>query len=110
MTSRLLVLAFLVGTAAVARGQVAVGTMIDPSSADKVKDLLPPEIYKHYQAGDYKNSVVDFPDSKFKWDDGFEDATKRNGQTLVLDENKQPIDKTTGQRPEYLTGIPFPDI
>ena len=110
MIGRLVVLAFVMGMATVARGQVAAGTMIDKSSADRVKDMLPPEIYKHYQAGDYKNPIVDFPNSKFRWDDGFEDATKKNAQTIVLDENKQPIDKTTGKRPDYMTGIPFPDI
>ena len=30
--------------------------------------------------------------------------------SIVLDANKQPVDKTTGQRPEYITGVPFPDI
>jgi hypothetical protein len=87
---------------AVAHGQVSPGTMIDSSSADQVKDMLPPEIYKHYKAGDYKNPVVDFPSSKWRWDDGFDEATKKNGQTIVLDENKQPVDKATGQRPEYI--------
>jgi hypothetical protein len=110
MIGRLVVLAFVMGVAAVAHGQVSPGTMIDPSSADQVKDMLPPEIYKHYKAGDYKNPVVDFPSSKWRWDDGFEEATKKNGQTIILDENKQPVDKATGQRPEYLMGLPFPDI
>ncbi len=110
MVGRLGVLAFVMGITAVAHGQVPPGTMIDKSSADRVKDMLPPEIYKHYQAGDYKNPVVEFPNSKFRWDDGFDEATKKNGQTIVLDENKQPVDKTTGKRPDYLTGIPFPDI
>ncbi len=110
MIGRLVALAFVVGMTVVAHGQVSPGTMIDSSSADKVKDMLPPEIYKHYQAGDYKNPVVDFPSSKWRWDDGFDDATKKNGQTIILDENKQPVDKATGQRPEYLMGLPFPDI
>jgi len=99
MIGRFGALAFVVGLTAVAHGQVSPGTMIDPSSADKVKDMLPPEIYKHYQAGDYKNPVVDFPSSKWRWDDGFEEATKKNGQTIVLDENKQPVDKATGSGP-----------
>jgi hypothetical protein len=84
--------------------------MIDQSTADSVADMLPPEILKHYQDGSYKNPIVDFPATKFRWDDGFDEATKRNGETLVLDENKQPVDKNTKQRPEYLTGLPFPSI
>jgi len=110
MTGRFAMLALLIGLTTGAHGQVAPGTMIDPSTADQVKDLLPPEILKHYQTGDYKNAIVAFPDSKFRWDDGFPEATKRNGETIVLDENKQPVDKTTHQRPDYIIGLPFPDI
>jgi hypothetical protein len=109
MTSRLGALALVLGVAAAA-GAVSPGTMIDKSTADQVKDLLPPEIYRHYQQGDYKNPIVDFPSVKFRWDDGFDEATKHNGETIVLDDNKQPVDKTTRQRPEYIQGLPFPDI
>ena len=111
MTSRLGVLAWMLGiTVATAHAEVAPGTMIDKSTAAQVKDLLPPEILRHYETGEYKNPIVDFPDSKFRWDDGFDEATKRNGETIVLDENKQPVDKTTRERPEYIQGLPFPNI
>jgi uncharacterized protein DUF1329 len=111
MTSRLGVLAWMLGLAvATAHAEVAPGTMIDKSTAAQVKDLLPPEIFHHYETGEYKNPIVDFPDTKFRWDDGFDEATKRNGETLVLDENKQPVDKTTKARPEYIQGLPFPNI
>ena len=53
------------------------GTMIDSSTADEVKDLLPPEIYKHFKNGEYMNKLVDFPNAKWAWDDGFDEATKR---------------------------------
>jgi hypothetical protein len=99
-----------VGLAAPVSAQVKAGMTIDPSTAAEAKDLLPPEILKHYQTGDYKNPVVDFPASSFRWDDGFDEATKHNGETIVLDENKQPVDKTTHERPEYILGLPFPDI
>jgi hypothetical protein len=56
------------GTAA---AEVAPGTMIDASTADQVKDLLPPEIYEHYKKGEYRNVVVEFPDDKFRFGDGF---------------------------------------
>src|SRR5262245_19683830 len=98
-----------VGAAAV-RAEVAPGTKIDQSTATEVKDLLPPETYKHYKDGDYTNAVVDFPAGRFRWDDGFDQATRRNGETLGLDASKQPVDQTTGKRPDYLTGIPFPNI
>ena len=93
-----------------ARAEVAAGTMINQSNADQLRDMLPPEILKHYKNGEYYNPVVDFPNGAFKWDDGFDEATRQNAERLTLDENKQPVDKSTMKRPDYLTGIPFPDI
>src|SRR5690242_20681674 len=87
---------------ATAAWAVEPGTTVDATTVDQVKDLLPPEIYNHFKKGDYVNKLVDFPDSKFQWDDGFEDATKWNGEHLVLDEHKAPIDKATGNRPDYI--------
>src|SRR5205823_6189000 len=80
------------------------------AAAAEVKDLLPPEIYSHFKNGDYTNKLVDFPNSKWAWDDGFDEATKWNAEHLVLDEQKSPIDKATGKRPEYIRGLPFPNI
>jgi hypothetical protein len=104
-------LAMLIASASrSALGELAPGTMVDQSTADEAKGLLPPELYEHYKNGEYANRVVDFPRGRFRWDDGFDEATRRNGETLVLDEAKQPVDKATGQRPAYITGIPFPKI
>ncbi len=88
----------------------AAGTMIDKSNADEVKDLLPPEIYKHYASGEYKNKIADFPDTKFRWDEEFDKGTEWNKSHIVLDQFKSPVDKDTGKRPDYLIGLPFPDI
>src|SRR5262249_56769228 len=77
------------GTPAWVGADVGPGTTIDQSNADQVKDVLPPEIYKHYKNGDYTNPVVDFPVGRFRWDDGFDEATRQNGERLTLDENKQ---------------------
>jgi Protein of unknown function (DUF1329) len=96
--------------AGAAAADLAPGTMLDTTNADQAKDLLPPEILKHYEKGEYYNKVVDFPNTLWKWDDGFEEATKRNGETLTLGEHKQPVDKTTKERPEYIQGLPFPVI
>src|SRR5262245_62084054 len=100
----------LVGLRALAGAEIKPGMTLDKTTAEEAKDLLPPEILKHFQNGDYRNPVVDFPTSKFRWDDGFEEATKRNAENLVLDETKQPVDKTTRQRPDYITGLPFPNV
>lgn len=92
------------------RAELKPGTMIDQSTAQQAEALLPPEIYEHYQKGEYANPIVDFPDSAFQWDDGFVEASQWNREHLVLDPDKQPVDKTTGKRPDYITGHPFPDI
>jgi len=86
------------------------GAMVDPSTVDEVKDLLPPEVYNHFKKGDYTNKLVDFPETRWSWDDGFDEATRQNGERLVLDEHKAPVDKDTKKRPDYIRGLPFPNI
>jgi hypothetical protein len=93
-----------------ARAQLAVGTTLDRSNADQARDLLPPEILSHYQKGEYTNKIVDFPNSAFQWDDGYAEASAQNAKNLILDANKQPVDRNTNQRPDYIMGHPFPDI
>jgi hypothetical protein len=100
----------MLGFAPRAWSDVHPGMTLDQSNADQAKDLLPPEIYSHYKKGEYTNPVVDFPNSCFRWDDGYEEASQSNRQHLTLDSNKQPVDKDTGKRPDYITGHPFPDI
>jgi hypothetical protein len=101
------------GLALLAPGRAAAlepGTMIDKSNVGETGDMLPPEVRKHYENGDYYNELVEFPNSRFRWDDGFDKATEWNRTHLVLDEHKQPVDKATGKRPDYIQGLPFPDI
>ena len=93
-----------------ARAEIAVGTTLDRSNADQAKDLLPPEILSHYQKGEYINKIVDFPNSAFQWDDGYAEASAQNAKNLILDADKQPVDRTTNKRPDYIMGHPFPDI
>ncbi len=92
------------------RAELRTGSEINAATADEVNDLLPPEILRHYKSGEYMNKLVDYPDSAFKHDVGFAAATEWNRQHLILDEKKQPVDKETGKRPDYLSGLPFPDI
>jgi hypothetical protein len=104
----------LVGALALAVGrstaELKPGTMLDAGNADEAKDLLPPEVYKHFKDGDYYNVVVDFPQSRWDWDDSFKEATRWNAEHVVLDEKKTVVDRETGKRPEYLQGLPFPKL
>ena len=110
MTILALPLLAAAGVPACVAVDVKPGVVLDQSTADDAKNLLPPEIYNHYKKGEYTNRVVDFPDSKFQWDDGYQGASEWNREHVTLGASKQPVDKATGKRPEYLTGRPFPDI
>jgi len=107
---RLIMLALALASAPFAAAELGPGATIDQATADEAKPLLPPEIYSHYKKGEYTNKVVDFPDSAFKRDDGFDTASQWNREHLTLDADKQPVDKDTHKRPDYITGNPFPDI
>jgi hypothetical protein len=103
-------LALVAALAPAARSEVGPGMTLDRQTAEQAKDLLPPEIQAHYARGEYANPVVDFPNSRFEWDDGFAEATEWNRQHLTLGPDRQPVDRETGKRPAYITGRPFPDI
>ncbi len=98
------------GSGSPANSEVKPGMMLDASTADDAKDLLPPEIYQHYKKGEYYNQVVEFPDSSCRWDDGADETTRQNGERLVLSPKREPVDRSTDTRPDYISGLPFPDI
>ena len=87
-----------------------VGDVLDQSNAQLAKDLLPPEILKHYAAGHYRNRIVSYPTGNVHWEKAFEAATEKNASTLDVDERGAVIDKSTGKQPEYYYGLPFPHI
>jgi hypothetical protein len=87
-----------------------VGDVLGPDNWEKAKGLLPPEILRHYEKGEYRNRIVSYPTGKAVWEDSFVEATKRNAETLDVDERNTIIDKRTGEQPDYYYGIPFPHI
>ena len=107
-----LALTLLAGLALAPRlgAEITPGMTIDQTTAGQTRDLLPPEIYEHYAKGEYTNKVVNYPNERYRWDDGYAAATEWNRQHIVLSPEKQPVDKDTGKRPDYITGTPFPDI
>ncbi len=86
------------------------GMTLDQSTAALAKGLIPPEILKHYEKGEYKNQIVDWPAGVGTLGPEFDAQSKRNAETLSLDENGTIIDKTTGKQPPYIYGTPFPSI
>src|SRR5882724_2878407 len=71
------------------------GMTLDQSTAALAKGLMPPEILKHYEKGEYKNQIVDWPRGVGTLGPDFDAQTKRNGETLTLDDNGTIVDKST---------------
>lgn len=86
------------------------GDMLDESNWHLAKDLLPPEILRHYERSEYRNKIVPSPKERHHWDPDFEAASVENTKYLEVDERGTIIDKRTGKQPPHLYGIPFPQI
>jgi hypothetical protein len=86
------------------------GTTLDSSTAAAAKDLLPPEILKHYEKNEYVNQIVDWPESKFNWPEDFQAASKKNEGKYALAKDGSIIEKESGKQPPYILGFPFPTV
>jgi len=87
-----------------------VGDMLDQKNWQLAKDLLPEEILRHYEKGEYRNPIVDYPADYGGWEKAWLEATEKNAETLDVDDEGTIIDKSTGKPPAYLYGFPFPNI
>jgi len=87
-----------------------VGDVLDQSNWQLAKDLLPPDLLVHYERGEFRNPIVDFPVDRGGWEKAWLEATEQNATTLDVDEKGTIIDKRTGKQPAYLYGFPFPNI
>ncbi|MBI3785826.1 MAG: DUF1329 domain-containing protein [Deltaproteobacteria bacterium] len=87
-----------------------VGDTLDTGNAQLAKDLLPPEILKHYEKGDYKNKIVSYPLGQAKWEKSFLEATEKNAGQLDVDERGTIVEKGSNKQSAYYYGIPFPVI
>ena len=87
------------------------GDVLNQSNWQKAEGLLPPEILKHYQNGDYANPIVDWPVGKFNWPPDFQAPPARrtpgsSTSTRPARSSKRAPDK----QPPYILGFPFPII
>jgi len=87
-----------------------VGDMLDQSNAQLAKDLLPPEILKHYEKGEYRNRIVAYPVGNAHWEKSFLDETEKNAGQLDVDARGTIVEKGSGKQPPYIYGIPFPVV
>ena len=86
------------------------GMTLDESTAAKAEKLLPPEIYKHYERGDYENPIVAWPTDKYTWPEDFQAASKTNAGKYVVGPLGNVVDKASGQQPPFIFGFPFETI
>jgi hypothetical protein len=93
-----------------APGELKPGDVLDQSNWQLAKDLLPPEILKHYQNGEYRNPIVAYPTGNAHWEKSFLEATEKNAGQLDVDARGSIIEKGSGKQPAYYYGLPFPII
>ncbi len=86
------------------------GDVLSQENWQLAQDLMPPEILKHYERGEYANPIVSWENGRQKWSQDFLEGTERNRRELTLDDKGAIVERSTGKRPPYIRGFPFPDI
>jgi hypothetical protein len=86
------------------------GDMVDQETWQKATDLLPPEILKHYEKGEYANKFVDWPADKNTQAPEFKAGSEANAGKFTISSEGTILDKATGKQPPYIVGLPFPTI
>jgi len=86
------------------------GVVLNQQTWKLAEGLLPPEILKHYENGEYANPIVPFPEELYRWPPDFLAASKSNEGKFDIGANGEIIEKATGQQPPYIMGFPFPTV
>jgi hypothetical protein len=86
------------------------GDMVDQETWQKAADLLPPEILKHYEKGEYANKFVDWPADEDTQAPEFKAGTEANAGKFTISPEGTILDEATGKQPPYIVGLPFPAI
>lgn len=86
------------------------GDVLGAHNWQKAEGLLPPEILRHYERGEYSNQVVAWEPGALQFGERFLAHTWENEKWLDVDDHGTLLDRRTGKRPDYLYGLPFPRI
>ncbi|HVN83931.1 MAG TPA: DUF1329 domain-containing protein [Candidatus Binatia bacterium] len=86
------------------------GDVLGPENWELAKDLLPPEILRHYKDGQYVNRIVDWPNGVYRWEPKFKAASDANAGKYTVSPEGTILDKASGVQPPYIYGLPFPEI
>ena len=62
-----------------------IGDTLDEKNADRAKELLPPEILRHYERGEYRNEIASWPAGLIYRERSFDEATRKNETRLEWD-------------------------
>ncbi len=103
-------LATLLLTGAAFAEELQPGDVLSQKNWQLAKDLLPPELLRHYERGEYTNKIVPWENGMQKWSKAFTAGTQRNAQELALDPKGSVVEKVSGKRPPYICGFPFPTV
>jgi hypothetical protein len=86
------------------------GDVLNQTNWKKAEKLLPPEILKHYQDGEYANPVVAWGPDTYVYPKDFLTASKTNEGKYTVGEHGEILEKATGKQPAFVLGLPFPTI
>ncbi len=90
--------------------ELAPGDILSQENWRLAKDMMPPEVLRHYERGEYANPIVSWENGRQRWGRAFLEATRRNAETLTLDDRGAIVEKATGGRPPHIQGRPFPTV
>lgn len=109
-TARITALTLLLLSAVGRAQELRPGDVLSAKNWQLAKDLMPPEVLRHYERGDYANPIVEWKNGMQRWPKAFTAATQQNGATLRLDGHGSIVETATGKRPDYICGFPFPTV
>src|SRR5262249_16252573 len=75
------------------RGDLKPGEILSQSNWKKAEALLPPEVLKHYQNGEYANPIIDWPAEQWEWPPDFLAGTEKNAGQFDVDDSGTIIEK-----------------
>ncbi len=86
------------------------GDVLGQRNWELAKDLLPPEILRHYKDGEYANKIVEWPLGIYKWEPPFKAASDANAGRYTVNHESTVVEKSSGTQPQFIYGLPFPQI
>lgn len=85
------------------------GKNYDQSNYEEIADLLIPSVLKFVKSGEFLITPAEFP-YEVKLNQPYLEASQKNKGKYVHDERGRIIEKDTGEFPEYIYGLPFPEV